>query len=92
MLGCFSDNLCIKHALYADLVGAMMAIELVFKNGWQKWLDCDSLLVVKVFSSDNIVPWDIRNRWKNCTVLLKSMYFTTVLLLLIFFSLKKNLH
>lgn len=58
----YRHNLCIKHALYADLVGAMMAIELVFKNGWQKWLDCDSLLVVKVFSSDNIVPWDIRNR------------------------------
>lgn len=33
-LGCFSKYLGISYAFHADLVAAMMAIEMTFQRGW----------------------------------------------------------
>lgn len=65
-----------SFAIHAELNGAMLAIEIANKKGWrQVWLECDSQLVVSVFSSISIVPWQQRNRWVNCLEITKSMNF-----------------
>ncbi|KAH1215929.1 hypothetical protein GmHk_13G036971 [Glycine max] len=44
--------------------------------GWTKlWIECDSKLVVEAYKNANMVPWSIRNRWKNCLLLSKSVLF-----------------
>lgn len=54
----------------------MLAIEIAFDKGWHNfWLECDSKLVVEAFKSDRIVPWHLRNRWRNCLILSRHMIF-----------------
>lgn len=54
----------------------MLAIQIAHSKGWHHlWLECDSLLVISAFSSYDLVPWKIRNRWRNCMQLCKSMKF-----------------
>lgn len=75
-MGCFAANLGSSSALHAELLGAMMAIELAYDKGWHNlWLECDSLLVLSAFHSFGIVPWRLRNRWRNCIHLTKRMSF-----------------
>jgi ribonuclease HI len=63
-LGSFADNLGFANAFRAELVGAMFAIEIAYYKGWHNlWLETDSKLVTRSFTSINIVPWDLRNRW-----------------------------
>lgn len=74
--GCFAINLGVQLAFYAELIGAIYAIEISYKKGWHRlWLECDSELVVKAFASVDSVPWQLRNRWKNCLVLTRNMEF-----------------
>lgn len=55
-MGCFSANLGVKHAFFAKLIKAMLAIEIAFRKGWRSlWLECDSMLVVQAFSSNSVV-------------------------------------
>lgn len=76
ILGCFASNLGVSYSLHAELVGAMFAIELPFDKGWHNlWLECDSMLVVSAFSNVSLVPWHIRNRWKNCIYLTRQIQF-----------------
>lgn len=71
-LGCFAANLGVSFALHAELMGAMLAIEMAYKKGWHNfWLEYDSKLIIQVFSSIDIVPWKLRNRWSNCLLLTK---------------------
>jgi ribonuclease HI len=75
-LGAFSFNLGISSSLNAELVGAMLAIETAVNKGWsQLWLESDSMLVVKAFSSSKVVPWALRNRWDNCLARISNMNF-----------------
>lgn len=75
-LGCFAANLGISNALYAELMGAILAIEIAYKKGWHSlWLECDSRLVISAFNSLDIVPWKLRNRWVNCMALTNKMCF-----------------
>ncbi|KAK2361038.1 hypothetical protein QL285_086244 [Trifolium repens] len=75
-LGAFSFNLGISSSLNAELVGAMIAIETAVNKGWsQLWLESDSMLVVKAFSSSKVVPWALRNRWDNCLARISNMNF-----------------
>lgn len=56
----------------------MNAVELAqaFKNGWLNfWLECDSKLVTIAFKNISIIPWQLRNRWKNCLQLTSKMIF-----------------
>lgn len=46
-LGCFAYHIGIANALRAELLGAIIAIELVYRIGWHMiWLECDSKMVV----------------------------------------------
>lgn len=51
VMGCFAANLGIANALHAELMAAIMAIELAYEKGWHKlWLACDSKLVLSSFT------------------------------------------
>jgi len=65
-----------KDALHAELVAAMTAIEIASLKGFQNvWLESDSQLVNLGFKSNSVVPWCLRNKWKNCLVRLRNMRF-----------------
>ena len=75
-LGAFAINLGIGSALNAELIGAMVAIEVAYMNNWRNlWLETDSMLVFLAFKSSKIVPWSLRNRWDNCLHLLNMFRF-----------------
>lgn len=62
ILGCFALNLGISFAFHAEIMGAILTIDIAFKKGWHYiWLECDSSLVVAAFSNPSIVPWCLRN-------------------------------
>jgi ribonuclease HI len=75
-LGAYAFNLGTSSSLNAELVGAMYAIETAVQKGWfNLWLETDSMLVLKAFSSVKVVPWHLRNRWDNCLLLSSRMNF-----------------
>jgi ribonuclease HI len=54
-LGAFAYNLGNTNALVAELHGAMFAIELAYKRGWNHiWLETNSMLVTLAFKSRTI--------------------------------------
>lgn len=71
IIGCFTLNLGLSSLLHAELSGAMMSIEIVSDRGWHNlWLENDSKLVVV-----KVVPWQLRNRWRNYLILTWQMNF-----------------
>jgi ribonuclease HI len=75
-LGAFAYNLGISNSLCAELNGAMYAVEIAHRKGWKNlWLETDSMLVVSAFKSSKTIPWQLKNRWDNCILLLISMNF-----------------
>jgi len=53
---CLAENLGSVPALYAELMGAMRAIETAFDKGWHNlWLESDSSLVVLAFKNVSVV-------------------------------------
>lgn len=51
----------------AELLAAIITIEKAKEFNWKKFLlETDCLLVVKAFSSTNIVPWKIKSHWLSC--------------------------
>lgn len=63
ILGCFSYHIGISEAFSAEIMGAILSIELANKKNWRKlWLECDSKLAVESFSNPKLVPWPLRNR------------------------------
>ncbi|GAU13228.1 hypothetical protein TSUD_245980 [Trifolium subterraneum] len=74
--GAFAINLGIQSSLFAELMGAMIAIEIAHQNGWEQlWLETDSMLVIAAFKDLKTVPCVLRNRWENCIYLTFSMDF-----------------
>ncbi|MCH99434.1 ribonuclease H protein [Trifolium medium] len=73
----FAEPLGVTTSYYAELCGAMRAIEIASQNHWHNiWIETDSALVVSAFQKpQNPVPWPIRNRWKNTLHMAKSMNF-----------------
>jgi ribonuclease HI len=60
----------------AELCGAMTAIEIANSRNWQNlWLKSDSKLVVMTFNLVALVPWELGNRWMNCTKITRRMNF-----------------
>ncbi|XP_019459974.1 PREDICTED: uncharacterized protein LOC109359738 [Lupinus angustifolius] len=73
-LGGFSEFLGIHDALYAELISAIMAINLAHKKGWFSiWLESDYALVVEIFKGKAMVPWKLNNKCDHCKALLSSM-------------------
>ncbi|XP_058750770.1 uncharacterized protein LOC131623764 [Vicia villosa] len=66
-LGSFYAYIHEGNFVVAELLAAIMAIELAMERGWIKlWIETDCILVVKAFSNTNIVPWYIKSRWRYC--------------------------
>jgi hypothetical protein len=57
-MGGFAENIGNKSAFFAELSGAIKAIEIAYENHWLNfWLETDSVLVVKAFSNLSLIPW-----------------------------------
>jgi ribonuclease HI len=71
----FAEPLGLATSYFAELCGAMRAIEIAFQNDWHNiWIESDSTLVVSAFQSPHReVPWVLRNRWKNVLHMVSSM-------------------
>lgn len=75
VLGCFSSFMGVSYAIHVELSAIMIAIETAYERIWLNlWLECDSQLALMAFDSIYIVPWSLRNRWKNCPWLAKKMH------------------
>jgi ribonuclease HI len=68
----FAEPLGFESSFFAELCGALRAIEIAFDRNWLNlWLESDSSLVVAAFKNPNKpIAWPLRNRWNN--VLLKT--------------------
>jgi ribonuclease HI len=73
----FAEPLGTVTSYFAELNGAMRAIEIAFHHGWHNlWLETDSSLVVAAFSNpNNLVSWRLRSRWTNVLTMLRQMNF-----------------
>jgi ribonuclease HI len=71
----FAEPLGLSTSYFAELCGAMRAIEIAFQNNWHNiWIETDSSLVVSAFQCPNRdVPWVLRNRWRNVVRMARSM-------------------
>jgi hypothetical protein len=50
-----------------------------FMYKWKNlWLETDSMLVVSTFKFSKTIPWQLKNRWDNCILLLNSMNFFVI--------------
>jgi len=75
-LGAFAEGLSFGNSLFAELIGAMRSIEFAKSKNWNNfWLETDSRLVVQAFKNQDIVPWQLRNRWSNCINITARMNF-----------------
>lgn len=75
-VGSFECNLGTVNVIFIELMGAILAIEHAYAHGWSNFLlEPDSKLVVMVFSKPFVVPWQIRNRWDNCTNIIRNFNF-----------------
>jgi ribonuclease HI len=75
-LGGFVQNIGHAFVFVAELYTAMYAIEKAVEFGWSVfWIKTDPLLVVKAFSQNNLVPWPLRVRWKNCLALVVNLNY-----------------
>jgi len=50
-IGSFSSFLGVQKSLYAEVIGAILVIELAWRKGFRRiWLECDSSLLCQAFS------------------------------------------
>lgn len=75
VVGCFSQNLGRGFAFEAEIIAAMLAIEIAFEKIWHNlWLEFDSVYVVSLFASrSHTVPWNHHNRWLAVITLMNKM-------------------
>ncbi|GAU10853.1 hypothetical protein TSUD_425370, partial [Trifolium subterraneum] len=71
----FADPLGFASSYFAELCGAMRAIEIAYEKNWLNiWLETDSSLVVAAFKNPTKpVAWPLRNRWRNVLFMMNSM-------------------
>ena len=73
--GCYK-NTGLGNALHAEISGAMRAIELAHSYNWKNlWVEANSKLVGDAFKNPSLVPWRLRNRWRNSLLLTSQMNF-----------------
>jgi ribonuclease HI len=73
----FVENLGITSSAFAELSGALKAIEIAFEKNWLNlWLETDSEIVVAAFKNPNKqIAWPLRNRWRNALWMIGQMNF-----------------
>jgi ribonuclease HI len=73
----FAEPLGFASSYFAELCGVMKAIEIAYNKHWTNiWVETDSTLVVAAFNNPSkLVPWPLRNRWRNVLVMIKSLNF-----------------
>ncbi|KHM99446.1 hypothetical protein glysoja_039337 [Glycine soja] len=55
-----------------EISAVITTIEIAHEKGWRNlWLECDSLMVVQDFKDVNLVPWSLRNTWRNAVIRLE---------------------
>ncbi|GAU13067.1 hypothetical protein TSUD_173670 [Trifolium subterraneum] len=71
----FAEPLGIVSPHFAELCGAMRAIEIAYQNNWNNlWLETDSTLVVSAFQNPaKPIAWALRNKWQNVLLMLNQM-------------------
>lgn len=75
-LGCFSTHLGVTTTFCAELQATMEAIRIAKKRGWDHlWLECDSTLVVRACTSQDLDTWWHKSQWFNCCLATHSMSF-----------------
>jgi hypothetical protein len=68
--GCFAKKLDAVSVLHSEIISIIMAIETTNKKGWSNvWIESDSQAALCTFGNHDVVPWDLRNRWKICMLL-----------------------
>ncbi|KAK2404238.1 hypothetical protein QL285_053601 [Trifolium repens] len=73
-LGCFAHYIGLANALYAEIMGIILAIECAVDRNWrQLWIKSDSKLAVSAFKKSSIIPWQLKNRWLNCMCKIKNI-------------------
>lgn len=76
-LGCFAQNLGNVSSFYAELLAAILALEIAQRKGFNYlWLETDSQLVFLALKTSANVPLNIRNRWHNCLSFARNIHFT----------------
>ncbi|KAK3189490.1 hypothetical protein Dsin_029051 [Dipteronia sinensis] len=75
--GCFAVPLGQVFAFEAELLAALMAINLAWQNGWHRiWLESESSYVVYLLASrSEQVPWWIRQAWQHYIYQISKMEF-----------------
>lgn len=66
-LDCFASNMGNSNALFAEIMGVILAIKAAFDRNWQIFR-YDSKLATLPVKSPLIVPWQLRNKWLNCKI------------------------
>ncbi|GAU51888.1 hypothetical protein TSUD_416730 [Trifolium subterraneum] len=71
----FAEPLGFASSYFAELCGAMRAIEIAYDKNWLNiWLETDSSLVVAAFKiPTKPVVWPLRNRWRNVLFMINNM-------------------
>ncbi|CAJ2670958.1 unnamed protein product [Trifolium pratense] len=71
----FAEPLGVASSVFAELCGAMRAIEIAYQKNWRSlWLESDSTIVVSTFNNPSKpVSWALRNRWKNVLFMISQM-------------------
>jgi hypothetical protein len=70
-LGNFAARLVLGSVLHAKVMAIMiMVLEAATTKDWcDVWSESDSKTALESFANQNIVFWDLRNRWSNCLYL-----------------------
>jgi len=64
---CFAEGLGVSNSLIVELSRAMRAIEIARDKNWRIiWLETYLMFVLHAFSHPESVPWEVRNKWRNC--------------------------
>lgn len=82
--GIFWDNKAAHLGSFMEFLGngnaefcvVLITIEKVIELGWKKvWIESDCILVVNSFYNHNLVPWNLKARWRNCWIYTLSINF-----------------
>lgn len=72
----FACNLGSENALYAEIMGVILAMKHASTQHWNRlWLETDYKLVVLAYGKPFVVSWRLRYRWKNCMQVMSKFSF-----------------
>lgn len=74
--GIFRDCKGDSLGCFAVILGIILAIESAYQKNWSNlWIETDSMIASLAFKSQHIVPWQLKNRWENCLLMMSNMHF-----------------